>query len=332
MQLFDDAPFAQAPPARPRREPDATAWCGGLSHPQFEYDRARAVFGSRPGHGPLLIAPDTNLLIDLVDAFDQVESHFGLAGPLPRGDHDDPVAALRDLFALWFFRDVRWVVDDEYLLDARKPLSPERRRGRERVVAALRADLADRGGLERATANWDLDADTRAELAAWRADDEHRRRSAAALAPRIEALLPRADGRLVAGAVRAGCHVFLTEDRGILGRGPRLFAWGIAALRPGELLDRLEAAGELDSGRADNGGLVPDLRSLAHFYALPASPIAPDVPGGAGPATPLDDIEQESREPARAERHGQAVCVPTVDEAAGRPQDHFDRAAGATSE
>ncbi len=81
MKLFDDTPYAQSLRAEPRVLPVAGEWRGGLSHPQFEYESARAVFGIREGWGPLLIAPDTNLLIDLVEAYDSVESHFGLARP-----------------------------------------------------------------------------------------------------------------------------------------------------------------------------------------------------------------------------------------------------------
>jgi hypothetical protein len=87
------------------------------------------------------------VLIDLVEAFDDIESRFGLAGPLPRSGAVDRVGAVRDQFAVWFFRDVRWVVDEGYLHDVRVPLPLDRRRERERVLGALRDDLSDRGGL-----------------------------------------------------------------------------------------------------------------------------------------------------------------------------------------
>jgi hypothetical protein len=236
-----------------------------LSHPQFEYDRARAVFGNRSGWGPLLILPDTNLLIHLVEAFDSVESHFGIPIPLPPGDHNDPVAALRDLFALWFHRDLRWVVSEQYLHDASKPLSERRQADRRRVLDALHRDLMSRGGTQRASVEWDLADDERAAYEQWCADDEHSRRSATALTTRAEELLPGYDGRLAADALRQGCHVFLTEDRGILKRAGVLFGWGLTAMRPGTLLDRLDEAGEF---RPDSSGLVPDLLSLAQFYAI----------------------------------------------------------------
>jgi hypothetical protein len=90
-------------------------------------------------------------------------------------------------------------------------------------------------------------------------------------ADRVEWPLRGTAGRLVAAALRTGCHVFLTEDRGILARAQQLFAWGIAAMRPAALLGELDAAGELSTGGPFADGLVPDLLSLARFYALPGA-------------------------------------------------------------
>jgi hypothetical protein len=223
------------------------------------------VFGNRAGWGPLLIAPDTNLLIHLVEAFDAVESPFGIPTALPADDHDDPVAALRDLFALWFHRDLRWVVSEQYLHDALKPLSEQRLADRRRVLDALHSDLVSRGGIERASTEWDLTDDERATYERWCADDEHSRTSATPFATRAENLLPGYDRRLVGDALRQGCHVFLMEDRGTLKRADVLFGWGLAAMRPSTLLDRLDEAGTFPP---DPSGLIPDLSSLAHFYAI----------------------------------------------------------------
>jgi hypothetical protein len=267
MQLFDDSEFAVPPPPRPYDTGSAGDWRGPLSHPQFEFGRTRAVFGNREGWGPLLVAPDTNLLIHLVEAFDSVESHFGVAGPIPAGDRDDPVEALRELFAYWFHRDIRWVIFESYLTDSRKPLSAERTAGRERVLAALTADLADRGGAERASISWDLDEDEQDCLQGWIDDDRTSRSAGLCAATKVGTLLTGYDGRLVAEALSTGCHVFLTEDRGILGQARTLFGWGLSVLRPGELLDLLETAGELVRGPPEDQ-LIPDLLSLARFYAI----------------------------------------------------------------
>jgi hypothetical protein len=269
ISLFDDSAFAVPPGPLPGSDATRKEWRGPLSHLQFEYRRSRSVFGSRGGWGPLLITPDTNILIDLVDAFDSVESHFGLAGPVPPGDREDPVDALRELFALWFCRDVRWVISDLYLVDSRKPLSTTRQADRERVLDALRLDLYDRGGLERAGVDRDLAEENCERLRDWIAEDAQAREAAKPLAVRAEHMLPGCDGRLVADALRLGSHVFLTEDCGILAHARSLFGWGLSILRPSELLRSLEDTGELDDAFSGAGmDLVPDLLPLSRFYAI----------------------------------------------------------------
>lgn len=267
MQLFDDSVFAV--PSRPRPNGDArpNEWRGPLSHPQFEFSRVRAVFGNRDGWGPLLLAPDTNLLIHLVDAFESIESHFGIAAPVPAGDRSDPVEALRELFAHWFHRDIRWVIFESYITDSRKPLPPDVTAERMRVLTALSTDLADRGGTKRATSTWDLSDDERDILERWDAADRAACATAAGFAAKATSLLPGYDGRLVSEALATGCHVFLTEDRGILRHARTLFGWGISVLRPGELLDLLAEAGELHRP-ATEYQLAPDLLSLSRFYAI----------------------------------------------------------------
>lgn len=224
--------------------------------------------------GALLIAPDTNLLIDLVDAFDFAESLFGIAGPQPFGDRTDRVSALRDLFALWFHRDIRWVISPHYLDDAKKPLSAVQRADRRRVMDALSQDLVERGGIHRGSYDWDLDDDERADREQWGIDDERSRIAVEPFAAQAESMLAGHDGLLVADALRNGCHVFLTEDRGVLARAQILFGWGIAILRPGELLDALDAGGELGpEAGAPGWKLAPDLSSLARVLRN-RSPVA----------------------------------------------------------
>ncbi len=275
LLLFDSAPLAARPRGASRFEsefePETSDWRGVLSHPQFEYSWCRAVFGNRRGWGPILIMPDTNVLIDLVDAYDSVESHFGIAGALPPGDRESPVDALRELFALWFHRDIRWVLSQLYLSDSRKRRLPAAvLASRQRVLDALQADLQDRGGLDRNIVWYELEDDRRAQLEAWCSDDDRDRAAAEPFAIQAEAMLPGTDGRLVGEALRSGAHVFLTEDRGILRKSDLLYAWGLSVLRPGELRDALDDAGELGPGGVGGPGfeLIPDLLSLTRFYAI----------------------------------------------------------------
>lgn len=270
VQLFDDSGFAVPPQPRSYADGLVGEWRGPLSHRQFEFDRTRAVFGNRDGWGPLLLAPDTNLLIHLVEALDSIESHFGIAGPIPASDRTDPVDALRELFAHWFHRDIRWLIFESYLTDSRKPLAADRTADRVRVLDALTMDLADRGGTDRASSVWDLDDDQRERLECWIAEDHSAREVATSFAAQAELLLPGYDGRLVGQALTTGCHVFLTEDRGILRHARTLFGWGVSVLRPAELLGLLAEAGELNRDATEHH-LVPDLLPLARFYAIAQS-------------------------------------------------------------
>lgn len=214
--------------------------------------------------------PDTNVLIDLVDAYESVESHFGIAGPLPSGDRESSIDALRELFALWFHRDIRWVLSELYLRDSRKKQLPAAvLAGRRRVFDALCADVQDRGGLDRNVV-WSVEDARRADLEGWCSDDARARAVVEPFAIQAESRLRGTDGRLVGAALRSGVHVFLTEDRGVLAECELLYAWGLSVLRPRELLDALDDAGELGPGRIGGPAfeLAPDLLSLSRFYAI----------------------------------------------------------------
>jgi hypothetical protein len=74
----------------------------------------------------------------------------------------------------------------------------------------------------------------------------------------------------VRAALEAGCHVFLTQDRGILRSHGTLEPRGLSILRPGELLEALDGTGELEPVTSPYGP-VPDLAALSRFYS-PRSP------------------------------------------------------------
>jgi hypothetical protein len=215
--------------------------------------------------------PDTNVLIDLVDAYASVESHFGIPRALPPGDRDSPVDALRELFALWFHRDIRWVLSELYLRDSRKKQLPAAVvAGRRRVLDALSADTQDRGGLDRNGTWCEPEDERRALLERWCSEDDHARAVVEPFAIQAETMLPGTDGQLVGAALRSGVHVFLTEDRGVLRKSGLLYGWGLSVLRPGQLLDALDDAGELGPDGVGGPGfeLAPDLLSLSRFCAI----------------------------------------------------------------
>lgn len=224
-----------------------------LGHPQFSYAACPTIFGARTGHGPLLVAPDTNVLIDLIDEFASVESHFGFGGSVDVSDCEPRIGALRRLFALWFFRDVRWVVSDRYLDDSKKGVSDDELRNRERVLETLSCDLWERGGLGTSTSRG------------------RRAREVEPYVVRAEHLLSGHDGLLVGDALRLGAHVFLTEDRRVLARRSVLAGWGLSVLRPVDLVGAVIEVGEMESDgsvwRTDQP--APDLLALTRFYEIP---------------------------------------------------------------
>jgi hypothetical protein len=247
--------FAQAPTERP---------LGSLGHCGFLYGPGSSVFGSRPGGGPLLAAVDTNVVIDITQQLDEVD-RFGF-GALAVELWDDPVVALGDLLAVWFWRDVRFFVPESILEDG--SLTPGRLRARKSAVEAFAADWWHRGGNE---------------LGGWSDDGYHLERLAPVSvhehqlqldiahgknAPMAERIFPRGfDGDLVLEALGAHCHVLLTCDRDITRCAERLFRAGLWVGSPEQLLRDLHAAREFRD-QSPGDAPAPDLLTLANFYAL----------------------------------------------------------------
>jgi len=230
-----------------------------MSHEQFDYERTPALFSPRVCWGPLIITLDTNLLIHLAQNVDQVAGSFGIEERFQRELWDDPVPALHDLFALWFWRDVRFYLPPVQLDDGQ--LDAHRLRERRSVLEAFAQDFWERGGTSRATTYDDHDDAT--------FDDESLlpRADQAPLWPPFRDSLPRGmDGVLIEEARKAAAHVFVTEDRRVLRKAASISPV-IRILRPGAVLTELQATGELHFNRSASLP-VPDLQSLAHFYAV----------------------------------------------------------------
>jgi hypothetical protein len=233
---------------------------GGGDKIGFSQSASRDVFLGREGAGPLIVCPDTNILIWIVNQIERLEEKIGLViAPLLGGNWDDPVEAIGDLLHLWQFRDIRFFVSDHYLSDGK--LSLERRTVRERVVQELSLDFAMRGGFD-AVVN-DVEG-----------EDEDRRflsRGCQLHPPAAPRYLPASsrwphakDRPLLADALASGCHVFLTCDRGVLACALEFGRCGLAIMTPGELLERLDRDDQLDA--------VPewpiDLDSIARLYGI----------------------------------------------------------------
>jgi hypothetical protein len=185
----------------------------------------------------------------------RLAAHSALAaGSLPEL-WDDPVRALHDVFMLWFWRDVRFYLPAGQMSDGR--LTVERARSRQSILDVFAEDFWERGGFSRASR-------VMGEPIKDGADLQISKRWSATLA---QALPGKMDGVLVRAALHAGAHVFLTTDAGIRRRAADMARFSLAIMSPRELLVTLSASGELSRVSSDEA-LIPDLKSLAHFYAI----------------------------------------------------------------
>lgn len=238
----------------------------GMSRPGFQYDRSPAVFGARRGLGPLIVAPDANILIDMHENLETVEELVGLNwGPLVADEWPTVPEAIRDLLGVWWWRDIRlWVDPDVLLRDARRGVMPANRAAaRRRTVRAWEKDFWARGG-------FDIDLELRDELPEGLRCPSHPVHIGWFAAPVPgEPRWPKGplDRRLVRSAFDAGCHVFLTEDKDVLRCHPTMLPRGMAVMRPQDLLTELDATDELEPIGSPSDP-SPDMQALATFYKL----------------------------------------------------------------
>jgi hypothetical protein len=207
---------------------------------------------------------DTAILILLRDELEVVEGGAGLVcGPL-WSELAGPIDALRDLIQLWWWRDTRFWVCDLHLADARKPLNLERRLAREAAVRELEQDFLERGGFETILQD---EVDALDHPCAIHAMPQRLRGAGTETVPNKR--LPRGlrDRQLVRAAHDAGCHVFVTTDKGILRCSEALAALGLAILSPVQLISALDASGELDDCPDPMTAPAPDLAAISRLYA-----------------------------------------------------------------
>lgn len=151
-------------------------------------------------------------------------------------------------------------MDRIHLRDAKKPLSRERQQARNAAVSSLERDFVERGAEAVADQLGPPPVDAPCSL---HAIPLH---AFAGPGPRDPERWPTGlrDRELAKAAVSHGSHVFLTEDSGILSCRGTLERHGVAILTPRELIERLEASGELETEVSPF--MVPDLSALSRLY------------------------------------------------------------------
>jgi hypothetical protein len=236
-----------------------TSSCGRLG---FWRERTPGVFGTRTGIGPLVVMPDTNILIEIRKQLSEVEG--GLIIHPYWGAHDDPIGALREIVQLWWFRDLRFAVCPQHLGDSRrKPLTGDRKRAREDAVRELETDFFERGGLEAVISE---EYSVEDQPCALHAIPSLHLRAGSPAAEGWGWPKDDLDRQLVEAAYDGGCHVFLTADKRVLRCHVALSTRGLAVMSPGQLLTALDDSGELDGTRGGHFP-VPDLSTLTRLYA-----------------------------------------------------------------
>ncbi|MGH2395626.1 MAG: hypothetical protein ACRDFW_01280 [bacterium] len=225
---------------------------GPQGHLQFDYTTLPNVFLGRRGWGPLRAALDTNILLDYCRAGLEI---WNSSEPVHPSRWYNRLLALGDLVTVWTWRDIRFSVFEEQLHDARKSLASDRRLQRVRLLDAFYT-------VSREQENWDLTERGASEA------DSHRDKTPPYAPFDAVSIRHALDRLIVEAAIRADCHVLLTEDeRHILRHRKRLAESGVAAMRPAELVTSLWTAGELTMHRCVSG-LVPDNHAYTHLIGV----------------------------------------------------------------
>lgn len=192
--------------------------------PHFVYEDGPELFCGRHGHGPLLIAWDTNLLIDYFQYGKQLWSGRALTGS--DSSHSEQLEALQLIIALWVVRDIRMIVLPATVTDARRGrIRLDRQQRRAAAFGLFTAAITLVGAENAPPPPPPLTLPRRT------------------LEVTLRSVPDGADRILVGQAVRAGAQVFLTCDRKVLKAAPRLRPFGLAIASPQELLELVAAAG-----------------------------------------------------------------------------------------
>lgn len=169
-------------------------------------------------HGPLVIALDSNVLIDF-----QQHGHLLLNEELPDVDktYAEDLVGLMSLLNIWLLRDIRFVVTPRSLSDA-KTVNQRFLDRRLPAIEAIASSLAFQFG------DWTVTAPSYA--------------GAPAPVGKETGLAPGADRDLVLEAQAVGAHVFLTRDRPLLDR-VALSGSAMVIVAPHVIADQLLSAG-----------------------------------------------------------------------------------------
>lgn len=215
----------------------------------FAYGQCPEVFLGRTGIGPLRVAWDTNILSDFARYGHLMLNNSPSLEELPLNEpYLEELIALGVVMRLWETRDIRVVLFARHREDLGKRAEDE-----DEVLKRTADVLAVQSALGCVVPHEPVIQSMRSSR------------------PHLHSLPASADRELVRDAIAAGCHVFLTRDRGVLSRWKEPAAHGLAILSPTGLLDALAQADMLsmmgDDGMFCDSHKWQHLRSLLRYGA-----------------------------------------------------------------
>lgn len=191
--------------------------------PGFCYAAIPKLAISRSGCGPLNVALDTNIIIDLLQHGNAI-----LAEELD-DDTDPEVVALAQLLDVWMMRAIRFHLSYLNIRDAKKELSQERMNERLNALHGLAAAITCHNGE-------DLDWTVRSEQKPGQLALDF---AADMLRSRLDVLPAGYDRRLIAEALVQRRHVFLTRDKRLVNSAAPLADLGLLVCLPSRLIELL---------------------------------------------------------------------------------------------
>lgn len=202
------------------------------SGPGFCYEAVPQLITYPGTHGPLLVALDSNIVLNLQAHLEEIVS----AQPVQEVDPwlSSQLVALGQVVNTWFTRDIRFLILPKAFSDAKKrPLTHEARLRIQRKLISL--DRV-RASLVFQTDDWDG------------SEVHYTSRGDSQLSldlniPSLDALPKGADKELIEEAILNGVDVFLTCDKRLIQAGRRISTPYLKILSPLDLTDLFDSIG-----------------------------------------------------------------------------------------
>lgn len=209
-------------------------------------------------HGPLVIALDSSILIDLQDFGLEVTSGSLTLEHVGERRYFAELMALSRILHIWQLRDIRFILTPRARIDSRKIRSEDAHQRRMASIDAIADSLSFQ--LE----EWGVDLASETSLDA----------------PALPIPgLKESDRRLVEEAVALGAHVFLTRDNEVVARAgeldletvvarPSTVAAALAQTGAEDLFSTGGVCGHVECPYGEREPLLPDIGKWSGLYSI----------------------------------------------------------------